>query len=332
MPFAEIEHWLQQGLCAHVRVEDESASRIWEGFVDEIAIRIGGYSLSLGPVMDIANSVRVEYTRQDTVSSTTNQREQRFTAPAENTQSEQRFGALTKFLSGGTLPTTAANQMRNLYLAEKAWPKGYQTLSIGSGAGDMIDILFKCVGYYARLDVPARWSASGTVNLSDKIITIVGYEKNGLFTGAQLDVATNTTQVPAGEQESCTLWELLVGMLPYSDASFNRYTFGVYENRRVIYAPTPTEIAYVSDLVEGTQQVRTPTGVRLAPWQIKPAQWIFFSSLRGARDISADLRQDPRAAFIETVRFTAPDKLEISGGPADSLPQMMGRFGLAYQE
>jgi hypothetical protein len=41
------------------------------------------------------------------------------------------------------------------------------------------------------------------------------------------------------------------------------------------------------------------------------------------------LRDDPRAMFIERVKFQAPDILELKGGAVDTIDALMAQYGLS---
>jgi hypothetical protein len=63
------------------------------------------------------------------------------------------------------------------------------------------------------------------------------------------------------------------------------------------------------------------------PWMVRPGQWINVPDFLIGRNIpSTALNGDPRNKFIDSVRFTAPYTVDISGGANDTLSQMLTKI------
>ena len=63
---------------------------------------------------------------------------------------------------------------------------------------------------------------------------------------------------------------------------------------------------------------------------VKPGKWIFFPDfLMGkALDDLDDFRLDPRYMLVESVRYTAPYGLSLSGGKISTFSQILAQKGL----
>jgi len=68
-------------------------------------------------------------------------------------------------------------------------------------------------------------------------------------------------------------------------------------------------------------------GATVDPWDVLPARWVFLYSFLPGRGQPAALRDDPRFLFIESVRFSAPSTVQISGQKVSRIPQMIARLG-----
>jgi hypothetical protein len=73
------------------------------------------------------------------------------------------------------------------------------------------------------------------------------------------------------------------------------------------------------------QQIRTPAGVHVAPWNVLPGRWLQFADLLPDAPAVTNPYQDMRLMFIESVTYTAPRGLAMQGGRTDRLPQLLAR-------
>lgn len=93
----------------------------------------------------------------------------------------------------------------------------------------------------------------------------------------------------------------------------------------------PTAVEYLHRLGDPAQRVTTLENVTVYPWDVKPGKWLFVPDfLVGRARITAtrpaELRRDPRNKFIESVRYTAPWGLDMSGGKTDRLSQLLAKL------
>lgn len=323
----EIEFWLAYGLNAHVEIKDQGNDWAWVGFVDSLDVKLGGLALQRGPVTAIANRVRLAYTRMESASSV-NQGEQRFTAIAEDSNSQRKYGVLTKTLTApsGGLTDAEAVQVRDLYLAESKNPKDTKSINFGGEEG-AVNVTFNCVGYYARLNTPYHVTTTGYQDISAKLKAVLAADPNGLFPAGNNLITTNTTQVKTEETDEPDALSIIRSLVGLGDAAGARYLFLVSENNRVTYAPAPTTVDYMG-VGYGQIKLRSFSGAPLQPWAVRPGRWAFLTTLLAGYSPKQDLRDDLRALFIEQATYTAPYLIQLQGGAVNTLPQVLAQYGL----
>ena len=318
--FAYIDdRWLGR----HVTVRDDALVIVWEGFIDSMDIRLGGLTLTLGPLLNIANRVDLVYSTVDTTVSPPTVGLRANVGVANNTGSQTLYGIRSKVLStGGATPTTAA-YIRDAYLTENAYPQNSKQFSGSGGLG----LTFNCLGYVHMLDWPySETVTTGTRDASGKITDILGDDPN--LTWNTDHVNANTLQVDAWENDDKLAFALIKEVVGHGDIGNNRWLFGVYDALRVWYHAAPTTIAYEQQLSDD-QQAITEAGAQVFPWAVQPGKWLLIPDLDVGRSVVSNLTEDLRAAFLESVTYTAPWNLSWQGSQKETLPQVLAQLGLA---
>lgn len=330
VPFLSIQDWVNYGLGRHVAVKDHALCPVWEGFVNQIEITLGGLALTIGPLMAIGNRVRIVYSKiiDDTVDPpVVGSTEQG--AIAEDDDSRTKYGTIEKVLSAGTCTTQEANDYRDAYLAHMAWPSASTMLAVGRA--DVPTVRLDCQGYNAWLDAYVYETATtGTTTLSTKLLAVLAYCNDALFSTDYTHVDTNAYLTSAEEQDLPTALTVIQALTALGDVSNNRWTFGIYDKRMAHYHVIPTleQTAYRNRLTDKLQVIETMGGQPVYPWSVRPAQWLFLSDFIIGKSALAGLYQDPRYMFIEEVRYTAPWELELNGQRAGTLNQLVAKMGL----
>ena len=329
---ADIETALQQGLGAHVEIRDESQVIRWEGRVNQIFITLGGIRWNWGPLLQMSNRVAVHYTITDTSTTPPTQGEQRATAWGDNTDSELLYGISEAILSTGALTDAQADQYRDLWLADYAWPILSSDVGFGRGPTQAI-IQYNAMGYSSWFNYPyAQYGNTGTQDLSDKIANILDEDPNGFFSSANADIAANTLQVTEYDNQDRRAWDILSGLVAAGDAALNRYTLSVKPGRRVVYAQIPDEVEYQLSLGDaGQYQVRSLTGALVRPWAVEPGKWAVLTDILPGMahpTTTAERLRDPRYMFIERVQMTLPDSVQLQSGQILTETQAMNQWGL----
>lgn len=321
----QAEEWLEGGLGRHVEVYDETLTLIWEGFVDSVSLEVNGLSMTRGPLTSIANKVKLVYSTIDTSDGGFGSRAE--TAYADDTDSQALYGILYHILSSGGVSSTEAEQLRDFYLSETANPIRTTQLSLG-GSGENVRMSIQLKGYSRLFDnYPFTSSTTGLQNLSTRLAAIIDDDPNSFFSSSNADLSANTIQVSAWENDDPLAWSAIKELVAMGDTSNNRYNFGVYGGRKIVYEAIPTEIEYVRE-IRTPGDLRTPVGLIVPPWRVLPGKWLQFSDILIGRGSTA-LLQDPRSMFIERVVYSTPRGLQLDGSRISTVDQRLAQLGLA---
>jgi len=324
---ARIEDWVE-GLGRRIVTQDETGVTIWEGFVNRVRVVAGPLTVERGPLVDICNDVKVVYSLLDDSVNPPVLGSTVFSSAAEDTDSQTLYGTISKTLAVGGVTQTEAEQTRDTYLAENAYPE--TSLNFSSGGGDAFSVTVECLGYVHWLDL-YQYSQTvdlGTINLSAKIRDVLVAEPNDFITNIYSRLTENTLQVPDYDERDLSAWALIKDLLAKGDSSDNRYNFGIYADRIAIYEQIPSNIEYQVRLRDPEQRIENVVGGRVKPWNVLPGKWAYFPDflLGGRRDYT--LQQDPRALFIESVVFRTPREVQMNGVKVSTIQQKINRLGL----
>lgn len=141
-------------------------------------------------------------------------------------------------------------------------------------------------------------------------------------------IAENTLDVDMTEKKNKTAWTIIKEILSKGDTSDNRWLFGVYENRTPHYVQAPTTFEYMLRMTDNEQFFTKLNGEQVDGWDIRPGKWVLLSDFLVGQSVPSDIKQDPRAMFIEEVRYSAGEGLTLNAGRVTRLSQMLGRLGI----
>lgn len=328
LPLHDLEDWLQYGVGRQVQVKGRGTKTAWEGIVNRVTVNVGGYNMTVGPYLDIANKVKLAYSIFLQLGGGNATGIRVVTEPTSNLSSQAKYGILAKVFSVGGIDSSAVAGLQAMLLERYSQPPRSEDLNLPGETGlRYIDLKLECIGY-AHLFQKYTYSSTtaGTQNLSAKLEAIVAAEPNALFSGS---VATNTIQVPATQTDDAEAWGLIKSLLALGDASLNRYTFGVYEDRRVTYKPVANNVVYVRPLREGASVIQDAQGGLLQPWEVRPGSYVLVTDLLPGKPVNSDLNAEQRAIFADTVQYRMPDSLVINGAHAFRIEQRMAQMGLS---
>lgn len=333
VPLAEAERWYEEGLGVQIQVKNHVGYVIWEGFVNQVTLNAGAASEVRGPLMNLANRASAVYSPLDvsvyppvTGATTT-------TVIAEDTTSQGLFGIIEKIVSAGTATDANAEKVRDVFLEEYAYPETSSELSLAPGNAQAAVVTLDCLGnvHWLLAYVYNNYD-TGVDYLSEKIKAILTADPNGVISTDFRDVTDNLFLTPNMETESRFAWDILTELVALgNDTDDTRRLLGIYANRRAAYTSMPTAVEYLHRLGDPAQRVTTLENVTVYPWDVKPGRWLFVPDfLVGRARITAtrpaELRRDPRNKFIESVRYTAPWGLDMSGGKTDRLSQLLAKL------
>ena len=325
----EAEWWLENGIGMHIEIVEPGATVVWAGFVNSLSLTLAGLSVTKGPLLDAGNRCVVSYAPIDTVPAEPTLGTRTNTAIGENSDSQRKYGILYAYLSTGGVTDTEALQIRDLFLAENAEPKVSRSLSL-SGSAQPSALSLECAGYVQTF---GQWPYNQTLplglgNLSTKLAAVIDADPNNLFSSANAAITSNAIQVPRWESKDRDAWTVIQGLVDLGDITDVRYLFQVGEGQYITYAAMPTSIEYHQRITDNRQIITTPTGQPVPPWNVLAGKWVLVPDFLVGSSLAADLRTDYRAMFVEQLTFTSPDGLELQGGDADRITQLMARYGL----
>ena len=136
-------------------------------------------------------------------------------------------------------------------------------------------------------------------------------------------------QVPAWEDEDRTAWSVVKNVVARGDSSQARWLFGVYAGREAFYEAAPTVVEYQQRLSQARSIVEHVDGDEVYPWKVVPGKWLMFPDFLIGQAAELNLRDDPRAMFIETVKYTMPWTVDLKGGTVDTLSALVAQLGLS---
>lgn len=328
LPLHDLEDWLQYGVGRQVQVKGRGTKTAWEGIVNRVTVNVGGYNMTVGPYLDIANKVKLAYSIFLQLGGGNATGIRVVTEPTSNLASQSKYGILAKVFSVGGIDSSAVAGLQAMLLERYSQPPRSEDLNLPGETGlRYIDLKLECIGY-AHLFQKYTYSSTtaGTQNLSAKLAAIVAAEPNALFSSS---IATNTIQVPAAQTDDAEAWGLIKAMIAMGDTSLNRYTFGVYENRRVTYKAVDNSVVYVRPLREGASVIQDAQGGLLQPWEVRPGSYVLVTDLLPGKPVASDLNAEQRAIFADTVQYRMPDSLVINGAHAFRIEQRMAQMGLS---
>lgn len=328
LPLHDLEDWLEYGVGRQVQVKGRGTKTAWEGIVNRVSVNVGGYNMTVGPYLDIANKVKLAYSIFLQLGGGNATGIRVVTEPTSNLSSQAKYGILAKVFSVGGIDSSAVAGLQAMLLERYSQPPRSEDLNLPGDTGlRYIDLKLECIGYAHLLQkYTYNSTTAGTQNLSAKLAAIVAAEPNALFSSS---VATNTIQVPATQTDDAEAWGLIKAMIAMGDTSLNRYTFGVYENRRVTYKAVDNNVVYVRPLREGASVIQDAQGGLLQPWEVRPGSYVLVTDLLPGKPVASDLNAEQRAIFADTVQYRMPDSLVINGAHAFRIEQRMAQMGLS---
>jgi hypothetical protein len=327
-----LENWIEYGIGRHIQVHAPDNRIVWEGFVDQVSVTMGGITTNRGPLLNIGNRVSVMYTPiidPDTDPPITGTPTE--TVIAQDTDSQAKYGIWEKVVNTGNMLDVDAEFLRDLYLVENAYPDGSCTISLGSDTSAM-SVSVTCRGYidwfgYSYNDITTPLSVTITTKISD----VIDADPNNLFssTSSSSTMDTNMVLVLSYEDQNRTAKTIIDEMVSYGGGADDRWLFGVYADQQIHFNQAPTAVEYVYYLAENSQRIETINGETISPWDIVAGKWIsMLDFMYGSVVTSADAHGDRRSFFIEQVDYTAPNTISISGNKVRKLPQYLAKMSL----
>lgn len=325
----EVSEWIDRGLGRDVLVTSAGGSKVWNGFVNQIEIRVGAITITLGPLIDIANTAGVHFTLEDVQTDPPIEGGDLDTTLAQNLDSVERYGWWEKWFDGGTRTIADAEKLRDTILAARAWPQAVKSLAIAETPAISID----CLGYYAWLSAFTYKSASiYTTTVSDKIIALLVADPNEIFSVDYSHIDANAWLAPLGELEYKTAQTILEELMALGDVDDVPWFFTIEEDRVATFQQMSEQIEYYMRVTEA-DELHGEGRAMVRPWAIEAGKWIMIGDLlTGAVDSLPtnydELMADSRCIFIDNLTYTMPYDVQLNGVAVGRLPQYLAKLGL----
>ena len=319
--------YLENGLGRDVRTYTANEDPAWAGLISKLELKYPGGSIVVS-LLDMANRTWVRYLSAEggLIKKSTTQ---------NDTASQTKFGIKEEVLMGAIISDgNVADQLAAAYLAEYADP-GRSRMNIKLSRVSMSGVRLKvsCLGYFRTLNwrtynkVTAHTEQNVSLQIGD-INTAIGQ-----FI-ASADLTENTSQVSQEYDRDELAGDLILGLTRMADASNNRFICGVYEDRILKYEQaqglsSESDIKYKIRIRDNESVIREiETNRAVSPAALRPNDWLrVVDVLSGNIRTSTDIKKDPQVTFIESVTFSEPDGLTISGNRAVQIDNLMAKSG-----
>lgn len=339
------QEWLANGLGRHVTFFDAAQNVRWEGFVNVIKAGLGPLVLERGPILEVVNRCSVVYTPivDATVDPIVTGAEIE-TVISEDYDSQIRYAIQEEIVSGGTLMddatytggsvTNEAEAIRNAYLEEFKYPQLSQEINIGTGSVSYIQLELR--GYrdfLSRYIYNNNIVSPATTVIPDKLKAILAADPNGIFSTNYehiQETAEFLQLTPAWENESRTAETIADEMVALGTGTDRRTYLAVYNNRLCYYDQIPSKIEYEYRINEGQPVITDLYGdAPIQPWEVTPGKWTIFPDVSPGQTVKvSNVREDPRIMFVESVKYTAPYTVELSGGKVSNWRKFLEKYGV----
>jgi len=327
--------WYDDGLGRAILVIDNTGQEVFFGVVNRITFVQGNLTSAVGPLMSIANDVMSVYTPMFVDITPIFIGATRFTTVTQDVVSIAKYGQHMLVLNAGEAVVSGAyneaEQARDTYLVENAFPSDDEQ-TVGFASSD-VSITLDIVGvrhyldkYYYNNPVAGTTVISGSA--SGKLEQVLAADPNGIFGGQDIDA--NPVLTRDFEDQNRTASTIISELLTMGGASYDRWTFGIYDDRTPVYKPIPTTPDYTLRVGETSQITRYGQDTVVYPWEIRPGKWLVLQNAYSGDPILTPTvsANDRRNLFIETVTYTAPFDFQINGVKVSRLSQMIARMGL----
>lgn len=321
----------EHALGWHVVVKNLAQAIVFEGWVNRITRGFGAIQGEHGPLQDVINRASVVYTPiLDPTTNPITTGPQTVTTIADDADSQARYGIFEQVINGGQLllygATDEAAQLRDSTIISRRWPVMSENVTIGTSAVPTVTL--DALGYSQRL---RSWivndATQATVRYDTKIGIVIALDPMGITQTGTIDA--NASLASREEIENRTAWDVLDNLCQRGDATYQRYTWGIYADRRLDYRVQPARAApaYIHEITAPTMKVLEASSLHPVDlWDVRPAQWMYLPDYPA---LDVGIPRDPRFWFIETVTFAWPNSLTINGVELSTLPQLLAQKGLA---
>ncbi len=321
------EEWYTNGLGRQIKTLARNG-RIFEGFVNQLQVNAGSVTETRGPLLDIGNRVSAVYTPMDFSDYPPVAGTETTTIIVEDLLSQAEYGIIEKLIAAGQCIQTAAEQARDIYLYDQAWPLTSGPISISPGSSQTPAVNLSILGnvYWLTTFIYENLT-SGLGYLSDKIKAVITADPNGYLSTNFQNIVDNLFLIETMDIQNRFAYDVIGDLLNLgNDTNDLKRNFGIYEDRKAYYSTIPTTPKYKHRLSDPAQRI-IANKTMVYPWNVRPGEWLLVPDfLPGFIPPNTNTRSDPRLKFIDSVRYSAPYSLDLSGGKLDRLSQLLAKI------
>lgn len=312
---AYLREWFTAGLGRDVVWKGEYGGTVWEGFVSSMTLYEGGENRtrSLG---EMYNKITLYYPLLDTSSNPPTVGAQT-TAVGQDSSSQARYGIKELSLSSSQMTAAAAAAAVATEVKKKSFIGVKRQFA--SGTNEALALTVSMMGYGHMLGWYryTQTGSSGTADTDAVITAVLAADPNSVLSTATTNIDSNTLAAERYHDGSRTGLDIIKMLTERGDASGNRWTFGVYEGRKLTYKQAETadsrgnlgannkRLAIYRNPHDPADDLIDGSGRKLEPWEVRPDMVEFTTGVPGYK-------------YIEQVQFSAPYGLSTRG--ADENP------------
>lgn len=329
--------WIDYGLGRTITVYNEVGIVIWQGFINQMDLTVGGLSTSVGPLNQMTNMATMSFT---TIRYATNPPvggQQRIIGRDKSNPSDlgdaqlrvdeslATFGTWETNISAGQDTQDLALARASKYVNSHGWPSRSKRLQLGSASEASLTI--SCLGMSRLLSryMYADYS-TGTLNPHQIISNVLAGDPDSIsWNTDNVDTSLTSLDIPRYEDGKRSAETIIESATAIGDGTGNRYVFGVLNDFKAYYNQIPTTAEYRHFIDEIGQPI-LERNKALRPWNIVPNKWVEVKGL-SLKPVES-LEKDFNAIFIEQVNYTAPYGLSLDGGISDSVDELLNAQGL----
>lgn len=296
---------------------------VWDGYISEMTLSEPGITLRIS-LKELANRASVRYVPIDTSTNPPTESAETSTTVVNDTESQSLYGIKERYFSPPKINRlTAANaaQYASIILDQYRRPRRSADFSGGSSE-PRLSVM--CEGFIHTLEwrVYNQTAVSG----ADWVYVVAGT----IITGVgqfiyDTDFDTNTTQLQKYFNRDDTALNILQTAAGLGDNTDRRWLFYVLENRILQYKAASTTIAYLRRVGDPRQQIFDTTGRPMPYWEIRPNNWLRNSDVLPQFLTPAGLQDDYPSMYIESVQYSEPDSLSLTGSTGDRAQVIIAR-------
>ena len=306
----------------------------WEGMVHTVFVDDGASPITR-TLASTYNRVEVVYATVDTSTTPPTVGVQARTAQADSTGNQAAYGIRHLVYPIGGASSTNAVALRDSLLNQYARARASaQAIRRGGNAdsGGGVAVTITAVGFIETLDkrIWRTTAATATATL-DAIIKAILTGVGQFVNSDQSNISANTYSRTQYFDQDVTAKRTIDLLCALGDgATGRRCYFGIYENRKPFYFVEPTAPAYVALRLDGRELIRDAvTGAEVPFFLVKPGRIIKFADFVPDAVTYSTALDDVRAFLIGSVRYTAPNLIELTPVTKDASQITIVRMGLS---